>query len=232
MKKEQHSSNRKIQLRRALLILSALGVIGIAVLSGINWYVVSSGQTRIYSLDDTDNIPHTECILVLGAGLKEDGTPNFMLKDRLDTAISLYHAGISNRLLMTGDHGQKEYDEVNAMKQYALDAGIPSEAIFMDHAGFSTYESACRAKKIFLVKSTIVITQEYHLYRAVYDISAFGIEAYGVPAKDISYKGQWIRDTREILARAKDALWCFVKPDPSYLGNPIDILGDGNQTNG
>lgn len=176
-------------------------------------------------------MPKTDCILVLGAGLKADGTPSFMLQDRLDTAIALYHAGVSDRLLMSGDHGQYDYDEVNAMKQYAMASGIPSEAIFMDHAGFSTYESAYRANAIFQVKSAVVITQKYHLYRALHDIAAFGIEAFGVCAKDVSYKGQWVRDARESLARTKDVLWCIVKPSPTYLGEQIPISGSGDATN-
>ena len=229
--KKQHRSDKWKWLRRSLIALFVLALAGSAILLAINWYVKSAGQSHIYSLEDTDKMPKADCILVLGAGLKEDGTPNFMLQDRLDTAIALYDAGVSDRLLMSGDHGQYEYDEVNAMKRYAMTSGVPSEAIFMDHAGFSTYESACRANKIFQVKSAVVITQKYHLYRALHDVAAFGIEAVGVCAKDVNYKGQWVRDAREALARAKDVLWCIIKPNPTYLGEQIPISGSGDATN-
>lgn len=229
--KKQHFNHKRKWLQRTFVTLFAIVLAGSAFLLAINWYVKYTGQSRIYSLENADEIPKTDCILVLGAGLKEDGTPNFMLQDRLDTAIALYRAGVSDRLLVSGDHGQYEYDEVNAMKQYAMASGIPSEAIFMDHAGFSTYESACRANKIFQVKSAIVITQKYHLYRALHDVTAFGIEAFGVCAKDVSYKGQWVRNAREVLARTKDVLWCIVKPAPTYLGEEIPIKGNGNVTN-
>ena len=115
-----------------------------------------------------EEVPKVDCIIVLGAGLKPDGTPNFMLKDRLDRALSLYQAGVSERLLMTGDHGKKSYDEVNAMKQYAVDAGVPANHVFMDHAGVSTYESMYRADAIFEVKKAVVVTQRYHIYRTLY----------------------------------------------------------------
>ena len=228
---KQRIPHKSKWLRRSLISLFALALIGSVILLAVNWYVKSTGQPRIYSLENSDKMPKADCILVLGAGLKEDGTPNFMLQDRLDTAIALYYAGVSDRLLMSGDHGQYDYDEVNAMKQYAITSGVPSEAIFMDHAGFSTYESACRANKIFQVKTAVVITQKYHLYRALHDVTAFGIEAFGVCAKDVSYKGQWVRDAREALARAKDVLWCIIKPNPTYLGEQIPISGSGDATN-
>jgi vancomycin permeability regulator SanA len=133
---------------------------------------------------------------------------------------------------MSGDHGQKNYDEVNTMKQYAVDAGIPASDIFMDHAGFSTYESVYRAKEIFGAEKIIIVTQRYHLYRALHIANAFGLEAYGVSADLRSYRGQTYRDIREILARNKDFITAIFKPKPTYLGETIPIFGDGNLTNG
>lgn len=168
-----------------------------------------------------------DCILVLGAGLRPDGTPNLMLRDRLDKGIELYLAGVASKLLLSGDNGQENYDEVNAMKEYALSAGVSSEDIFMDHAGFSTYESMYRARDIFLVKKAIIITQEYHQYRALYMARGFGIDGYGVTPEPKVYAGQKYRDNREILARNKDFLQMIVRPKPTYLGETIPISGSG-----
>lgn len=110
-----------------------------------------------------------------------------MLKDRLDQGIALYLNGAAPKLLMSGDHGRVKYDEVNRMKQYAIDQGVPSEDIFMDHAGFSTYESMYRSREVFQVERMIVVTQEYHLYRAVYDGNQLGVETYGIAAKKVRY---------------------------------------------
>lgn len=154
-----------------------------------------------------------------------------MLQDRLDTAISLYKNGKSNKILMTGDHGRKEYDEVNIMKQYAIDNDIPSEDIFMDHAGYSTYESIYRAKEVFKAKRVVIITQKYHLYRALFIANNLGLEAYGVNSEPRMYGGQIKREIREILARNKDFITSIIKPKPTYLGDEIPISGDGNITN-
>ncbi len=168
-----------------------------------------------------------DCILVLGAGLRPDGTPNYMLKDRLDKGIELYRAGVAPKLLLSGDNGQEEYDEVNAMKEYALNAGVPSEDIFLDHAGFSTYESMYRARDIFLVKKAIIITQQYHQYRAIYTARGLGMESWGVIPVSRTYAGQKYRDIREILARDKDFIKTIIKAKPTYLGETIPINGSG-----
>jgi vancomycin permeability regulator SanA len=132
---------------------------------------------------------------------------------------------------MSGDHGQKEYDEVNTMKTCAIDAGVPSEDVFMDHAGFSTYESVYRAKEIFGADKIVIVTQEYHLHRALYVANALGMEAYGVSADLRGYSGQTKRDVREILARIKDMGYALVKPAPTYLGEPISLDQSGDVTN-
>ena len=161
----------------------------------------------------------------------EDGSLSLMLKDRLDKAIELYKQGISEKIIVSGDHGREEYDEVNAMKKYLIENEIPSESIFMDHAGFSTYESLYRAGYIFKVEKLIVVTQEYHLYRAVYIGNKLGIETYGVPAEKTLYYGQTSREIREILARDKDFVKCIFKSKPTYLGESIPVSGNGDLTN-
>ena len=117
------------------------------------------------------------------------------------------------------------------MKQYAIDKGIPSEDIFMDHAGFSTYESIYRAKEIFKAKNIIIVTQKYHLYRALYIAKKLDINAYGISSDPRKYRGQTYREVREILARNKDFINCIIKPKPTYLGEAIPVSGNGNLTN-
>ena len=132
---------------------------------------------------------------------------------------------------MSGDHGREEYDEVNIMKEFAIEKGVPSENIFMDHAGFSTYESIYRAKEIFEADKIVIVTQKYHLYRALHIANSLGIEAYGVGADPRQYVGAMYRELREILARNKDFVKCLFKPEPTYLGETIPVSGNGNATN-
>ena len=172
-----------------------------------------------------------DCILVLGAGVWSGGRPSHMLADRLDVAIDAYKAGGAPKLLMSGDHGRKEYDEVNVMKDYAIEAGVPSEDVFMDHAGFSTYESIYRARDVFLAERVLIVTQGYHLYRALYVARSLGLEAEGVAADLRPYRGQRYYDLREVLARCKDFAMCIFKPLPTYLGEAIPVSGSGDLTN-
>ena len=196
----------------------------------IDAYVKLSVKNRIIPVQETAGL-NADCILVLGAGLRSDGTPDDMLSDRLTVGIEAYNAGGSNRLLMSGDHGRKEYDEVNAMKLFAIDRGIPSREIFMDHAGFSTYESLYRAKEIFKVKKVILVTQKYHLYRALYVARSLGMDAYGVSADLQTYAGQPYYNAREVLARVKDFMTSIFKPKPTFLGEAIPVNGNGDLTN-
>ena len=192
----------------------------------IDAYVKNLVKSSIISADEAINL-NADCILVLGAGVRADGRPSPMLEDRLLQGIALYKMGASNKLLMSGDNTRKGYDEVNTMKQYALDKGIASEDIFMDHAGISTYDSIYRAKEIFQAENVIIVTQQYHLYRALYISESLGINAYGVSADPRIYVGQELRDLREIMARAKDFVKCIFKPPSSFLGDVIPVSGDG-----
>ena len=217
-------------IKRLIITCLCLGAAGLLILIGINLRVKGTVKGRIV---ETDGLPDEEfdCIMVLGCQVKEGGKPSHMLRDRLQRGVETYQYGASEKLLMSGDHGRTDYNEVETMKQYAIDEGIDSENIFMDHAGFSTYESIYRAKEVFGVKKMVIITQEYHLYRALYIAEKLGIEAYGVASDYHIYAGQFMRDLREILARAKDFVTTIVKPEPTYLGDFIDIHGDGNVTN-
>lgn len=220
-----NSKTARSKKKRLLTILAVLLLLTLLLPLGISAFVCGSVKDQIIMLD-------ADAILVLGARVWDSGRPSGILEDRLITGISAYQAGASNRLLMSGDHGQDDYDEVNAMKDYALEQGIPSENVFMDHAGFSTYESVYRARDIFQVKTVLIVTQEYHLYRALYIARALGLNAYGVAADLSTYPGMVRFEAREILARLKDFVYTLIQPLPTYLGDVIPITGDGNATNG
>lgn len=217
-------------IKNTVLIFALLAVLGLAAILGINAIVKSSTKGRILSIEQATDLDQVDCILVLGAGVWGD-RPTHMLQDRLEFGIDLYKRGVSNRLLMSGDHGRKNYDEVNVMKDYAIDMGITSSHIFMDHAGFSTYDSLYRARDIFQAKKIVIVTQEYHLYRALYIADKLGLEAYGVASNPREYVGQSSRDAREVLARVKDFFYVIAKPKPTYLGESIPVSGDGDVTN-
>ena len=217
--------------KKLVIGILALGILGVFLLLSINQYIKQSVKKDILTMNQAKDLKDVDCILVLGAGVREDGTPSLMLNERLELGIALYQSGASQKLLMSGDHGRKDYDEVNTMKGYALSQGITSEDVFMDHAGFSTYESIYRAKEIFQAKKIIIVSQEYHLYRALYIADKFGIEAYGVAAKGEEYQGQTYREFREILARNTDFLSVIFRPKPTYLGEAIPVSGNGDVTN-
>lgn len=214
-----------------LMIGITLGIIGAMSLIMINGHVKNKTGDRIVSVSEAAALEDVDCILVLGCQVRDDGSPSLMLSGRLYKGIELYNVEAAPKLLMSGDHGRTGYDEVGTMKQCAVDSGIPSEDVFMDHAGFSTYESMYRAKEIFQADKVIVVTQEYHLYRALYIAEGLGIEAYGVAADGQNYMGQGMRDIREMLARVKDFATVLFKPEPTYLGEIIPLTGDGNVTN-
>ena len=195
----------------------------------INLYMIIITQKKIVKINDIANDTY-DCILVLGAGIRNN-SPSPMLEDRLLTAIELYNKGVAPKILVSGDHEYSDYDEVNVMKNYLKENGIPSEDIFMDHAGLSSYDSIYRAQKIFKANKVIIVTQKYHLYRSLYIAKIIDLNAYGISATKREYINQTKRDIREIAARIKDFFKCLIKPDPTYLGEVIPIKGNGDRTN-
>lgn len=216
-------------IKNMLIVLCVIICIIAIVTIVINLYMYNTTKKQIIS-EDFQNLQDVDCILVLGAGVWGD-KPSPMLEDRLLQGIELYKDGKSNKIIMSGDHSKKEYDEVNIMKDFAIEQGVDTQDIFMDHAGFSTYESIYRAKYIFKAKKIIIVTQKYHLYRALYIANSFGLEAYGVPSNPREYAGQFAREIREILAREKDFINCIIKPEPTFLGDTIPVSGNGDTTN-
>ncbi len=223
---------KRVWLRRLVLALAVFCVLALGLALVLNAYVCRQARPYLMDPEEAASLTDVDCILVLGCGVRPDGTPSLMLRDRLDMGLTLYQSGAAPKLLMSGDHSRADYDEVNAMKDYAMAAGVPSQDVFMDHAGFSTYESMYRARDVFCAEKMIIVSQGYHLYRAVYDARALGLDAWGVAAADIPYRGQLLRNLREILARDKDFFYCLAKPQPTFLGDAIPVSGDGDLSNG
>ena len=220
----------KRKIKKLVIALLCLALLGVGAVFGVNGYVKHIGGAAILTAEQAAELDGIDCIIVLGCQVRADGTPSDMLRDRLTRGIELYTLGAAPKLLMSGDHGRVEYDEVGTMKQYAIDAGIPSADIFKDHAGFSTYETVYRAKEVFAAQRVIIVTQAYHLYRALYIAEKLGLEAYGVPSDYHTYVGQSMREGREILARCKDFAISVWKPEPTFLGDVIPVSGSGDVT--
>ena len=180
----------------------------------INFYVILSTKNRIIS-GDSELLADIDYIVVLGAGIRR-GKPSPMLEDRLKTGISLYNNDISNKILITGDHMNDDYDEVTVMKNYLLEHGIPEEDIITDNYGISTYDSIYRVKNVYKSNKVVIVSQRYHLYRALFLSDNLDLESYGVEANLRYYYGQWYREIREILARNKDFIKGIIKPKAVY----------------
>lgn len=232
VQKSSHIKDNFKRIVKKILIIGAVMItICLLIVLCTNLIMYYKCKDNIISVEEASEL-EADCIIILGAGVRDDGYPTWMLEDRILVGIDCYNKAAAPKLIMSGDHGHTEYDEVNTMKQYAIEKGIPSEDIFMDHAGFSTYETMYRAKEIFGVKKVVIITQEYHLYRAIYIAEGFGIDAYGVNADLRNYsKMQYYRELREWVARTKDFFQMLIKPKPTYLGESIDLSGNGDVTN-
>lgn len=215
----------KKRLKKIILAVVCLCLLGGAVFGGINAAVVLTARPHILTEEEARTLD-ADCILVLGSSVYGN-TLGPTVENRVLTGLALYESGASDRLLMSGDHGEKDYDEVNSMKQYCVDKGVEANVIFLDHAGFSTYDSMYRARDIFGVRKVIIVTQGYHLYRAIYIARALGMEAYGVAADgpDHSFLSDLRNQVRESLARVKDFVICIIEPEPTYLGEAIPISG-------
>ena len=195
--------------------------------------VQAKGEKRIVT---KDTLPEkVDAIIVLGAGVREDGTPSDILTDRLSTSLDILNMGVEGKLLLSGDHGKEGYNEVGTMKDYILkNSDIKEKDIFLDHAGFSTYDSIYRAKDIFKVESAIIVTNEYHLPRALYLAEKLGIDAYGYTSDKREYYYMDAYKKREKIAQLKDFLFVNVlKPEPKFLGDSIPVnISDGRDTEG
>lgn len=205
-----------------LAVVAVFAVTNVVTIVGAKGSIVSAEEASISSAD---------AIVVLGASVYADGTPSGILQDRLDDGIALYFAGVAPKIIMSGDNGTASYNEVRVMKQYAIARGVPSEDIFCDHAGFSTYESMYRAKYVFGCERIVVATQTYHLYRALWSAKSLGMRATGVPSDYREYQKQLQYDIREIPARTKDFFKALLRVPSTYVGDAISLDQDGDVTN-
>ncbi len=227
----------KKKLKILLFVILAVVMIPLVAYGGINAYAILSARGELFALEKAEEMKEgADAVLVLGAGVRSDGTPSNMLQDRLLCALALYEKGLCDKIIVSGDHGAKDYDEVNVMKNYLIARQVPSECIFMDHAGFSTYESLYRAKFVFGAEKLIIVTQKYHSYRALMIGRALKIDCQAVAAPILAgdYEGYAMQpwySFRESVARCKDFFYCLTLPKPTYLGEKISLSGSGNVTN-
>ena len=214
-------------MKRLFLFLLLVTIIGIISTIFINIYMINSTKNQIIKIDKLSDNLEVDAILILGCKAYED-RPSLMLAKRLERGIDIYNK-LHTKILLSGDHGRKEYDEVDVMTDYIIDSKISSNDIFQDHAGFNTYDSIYRAKYIFDIKKMIIVTQEYHMYRALYLANKLEIDAIGVVADDIPQKGVMLKnEIREILSRDKNFFKGIIKPKSKYLGEKISIKGVSN----
>lgn len=206
-----------------------------AVIAGLALYFYLSANLWVWLISFKSTVEPAQAkpvdaIIILGAYVRPDGALSWILQDRLDTGLELYRVGLAPKILVSGDHGHKNYNEVQAMKDYLLDHDVPAQDIFMDHAGFDTYDSLYRAHDIFQVNSAIIVTQNFHLPRALYIAKRLGINAQGVEAR--LYYPWWYANTiRDSLARVKAYIDVeILKSKPNHLGDVIPISGDGRVT--
>src|SRR6478609_2500264 len=186
-------------MRRVFAIAAGFLVVA---LGGSNLVIWLGGRSPV--TQDTADVPRAQAALVLGAQVMPNGAPSSMLSDRITAAAELYKAGRVDKLLLSGDHSRVKYDEVGTMRKILLAQGIPAEDIFTDHAGFDTWDSAQRARRVFEVRSAVVVTQSFHMARALYDARRAGLDATGFSADRRSY-GRVMRrlQVREAAARVK-----------------------------
>ena len=180
-----------------------------------------------YIVPSVGDVPRTEVAMVLGASVYR-GSPSPILAERADSAVALYKEGKVSKILVTGDNGALSHDEVTPVRKYLLDAGIAPQDIFLDHAGFDTYSSMYRARDVFLARSLTIVTQDFHLPRALWIARQLGLEAYGVVAEGGEHSPYDY--VREIPASVKAIFNVLLNRQPKYLGPTLPLSGDGRET--
>lgn len=214
--------------RKIFKYLLFAGLSGMLFIVVLRVYIISSTKKVTYS--SSNEVPFAYTALVLGAHVSKSGLPSHFLKDRLDIALELYKEKKVKKLLLSGDHGTVIYDEVNNMRDYLLERGVPTEDIFLDHAGFDTYNSVVRADKIFEVKEMVIVTQEFHLPRALFIANGKKLKAYGMIADRTNYGSLTYLRVRETIAGVKAFFEVLINKKPRYLGEKIPITGNSSKS--
>ena len=223
---------KKSLVKRIVKVCMAVIVTGALVFTCLNLYVTTSTNDSVVTVNSVPSDAKADCILILGASVRANRKPSPMLLKRLERGLELYRKKAASKILVSGDNATVAYNEVKVMREWLQAKGVPPQDIFEDHAGFSTYESMYRARDVFKVKRMIVVTQRYHLARAIYTGDALGLKVWGVAANGNNYSGQLKRDMREWVARVKDLGKSIYKPEPRFLGPALPISGDGRATMG
>ncbi len=213
-----------IQSKKFILGAAVALAFGIIFILGVNSFIFQTAESLIFQY--VRDVPQKEVALVLGARVYPDGRMSDILTDRALTALDLYQKKKVEKILVSGDHGRQQYDEVNTIKDYLLQKGVPASDIFLDHAGFDTYDSVYRAKHIFEVESLVIVTQEFHLPRALYLAGSLGIDAVGVVSDRREYVQGAYNELRETFARVKTFLDVTLQAKPKFLGERIPVTGD------
>lgn len=203
-------------LRRLVAVVLGVIIIFAAFSGAVTAYVLLSTRDDVHTIAQIEESGiHAQAVLVLGASVFADGTPSDILADRLEVAVDLYLAGAADSIIVSGDNRDAHYNESDAMKDYCIGLGVPADAIIVDHSGYDTYASVYRARYEYGMDSVLIVTQAYHLYRALAIAHGLGMEAEGVPADKGSYDNQMSYSIREILARDKDFLQTLLRIPPS-----------------
>jgi SanA protein len=215
-------------MQKFLKMLCVLALVTIAVITGINIYINRVSSNSLFT--KVSELPSAYTALVLGAHVSKEGVPSSFLHDRLETAWLLYQQKKVKRLLLSGDHGTIGYDEVNNMRNYLLEKGVDTRDIFLDHAGFDTYNSIVRARDIFGVNEMIVVSQEFHLPRALYIANGKKVKAYGIVADQSDYGSLRYLKFRERIACLKAFIEVLINKEPKFRGEKIPITGDSRKS--
>jgi len=214
-------------VRRVLLLTLALLLLPPSAAAAARAYTALQARGRIYTLA---NAPSRPVAIIFGAEIYRNGTPSPMLADRIRAGVELYNAGKVRALLLTGDNSEASYNEPEAMRRFALSLGVPDSALVLDYAGFRTYDSCYRARDIFKVESAILVTQAFHLDRALFTCAGLGIDAVGVAADAIRPTGYSSASLRYSIIREFPSTMfamfdVILQHKPYYLGDPLPIFG-------
>lgn len=210
----------------AIVVWLLLTAVVLLIISDI--YVVFSGRQGIY--DEINSLPESQAVMVLGSSVLRNGQMSDIFRDRATMALEVYNSGKARKILVSGDYQANDYDEVGTAKKFLLENGIPAEDIFLDYAGYDTYDSIYRAKYIFKVKTLIISTQSFHLPRALYLARGMGIEAVGITADLREYSLGMHNLLRENAARIKAFYELITNEKSKVTGDPVPITGDGRNS--
>lgn len=207
-------------LKKLLIIISALFLLGLGVIWGLQIYIKHSTKTLIF--DEVAMLPTSSTIIVLGASVFSDGKLSPILKDRIDAGFELFQKKKANQFLLSGDHKTDDYNEVEAMSNYLIEKGVPKDKILLDHAGYDTYDSMYRSKAVFNISEAIVVTQEFHLPRTLFVAKNLDLNYIGYIAKNRVFKPSQQLLFREKLANIKAVWEIIIDQKPTTLKNPYN----------